>query len=91
VPVPGGALTAPMPGRLVAFAVRVGDAVVPGQPLAVLDAMKMEHTIAAPFAGTVAELLFAPASRWRKAWRCCGCNKDAVNPHPYYSGCYTNK
>jgi len=63
VPVPGGALTAPMPGRLVAFAVRVGDAVVPGQPLAVLDAMKMEHTIAAPFAGTVAELLFAPGEQ----------------------------
>ncbi|RYY91307.1 MAG: ATP-grasp domain-containing protein, partial [Comamonadaceae bacterium] len=43
----GGRLTAPMPGKVVSFAVKAGDKVVRGQPLAVMEAMKMEHTIAA--------------------------------------------
>jgi 3-methylcrotonyl-CoA carboxylase alpha subunit len=34
-----------------------------GQALAVLDAMKMEHTIAAPMDGVVAELLYAPGDQ----------------------------
>jgi 3-methylcrotonyl-CoA carboxylase alpha subunit len=59
----GGRLTAPMPGKVVSFAVKAGDKVVRGQALAVLDAMKMEHTIAAPADGTVAELLFAPGDQ----------------------------
>jgi 3-methylcrotonyl-CoA carboxylase alpha subunit len=59
----GGRLTAPMPGKVVSFAVRAGDKVSKGQPLAVLEAMKMEHTIAAPADGTVAELLYAPGDQ----------------------------
>ena len=59
----GGRLTAPMPGKVVSFAVKVGDAVKKGQALAVMEAMKMEHTIAAPADGTVAELLFAPGDQ----------------------------
>ena len=59
----GGRLTAPMPGKVVSFAVKAGDKVVRGQALAVMDAMKMEHTIAAPTDGTVAELLFAPGDQ----------------------------
>jgi 3-methylcrotonyl-CoA carboxylase alpha subunit len=55
----GGRLTAPMPGKLVSFAVKVGDKVTRGQALAVMDAMKMEHTIVAPADGVVAELLYA--------------------------------
>jgi 3-methylcrotonyl-CoA carboxylase alpha subunit len=55
----GGRLTAPMPGKVVAFLAAVGEAVKAGQPLAVIEAMKMEHTIAAPHDGTVAELLYA--------------------------------
>ena len=55
----GGRLTAPMPGKLVAFLAQPGDAVSQGQPLAVMEAMKMEHTISAPRDGVVAELLFA--------------------------------
>jgi 3-methylcrotonyl-CoA carboxylase alpha subunit len=58
-PAEGGRLTAPMPGKLVAFLAKAGDSVAKGQPLAVLEAMKMEHTISAPRDGTVAELLFA--------------------------------
>ena len=54
-----GRLTAPMPGKVVAFLAAVGDAVKAGQPLAVIEAMKMEHTIVAPHDGTVAELLYA--------------------------------
>ncbi len=55
----GGRLTAPMPGKLVAFLAQAGDTVSKGQPLAVMEAMKMEHTITAPRDGVVAELLFA--------------------------------
>jgi 3-methylcrotonyl-CoA carboxylase alpha subunit len=59
----GGRLTAPMPGKVVSFAVKAGAAVKKGQPLAVMEAMKMEHTIAAPADGTVTELLFAPGDQ----------------------------
>jgi 3-methylcrotonyl-CoA carboxylase alpha subunit len=58
-----GRLTAPMPGKVVSFAVKSGDAVKAGQALAVMEAMKMEHTIAAPKDGTVAELLYAPGDQ----------------------------
>ena len=61
--VEGGRLTAPMPGKVVSFAVKAGDKVVKGQALAVMDAMKMEHTIAAPMDGVVAELLYAPGDQ----------------------------
>ena len=52
-----------MPGKVVSFAVKAGEAVKKGQALAVLEAMKMEHTIAAPADGTVAELLYAPGDQ----------------------------
>jgi 3-methylcrotonyl-CoA carboxylase alpha subunit len=58
-----GNLSAPMPGRLLSFAVKVGDKVKAGQALAVMEAMKMEHTVAAPADGTVAELLYAPGDQ----------------------------
>ena len=59
----GGRLTAPMPGKVVSFAVKAGDKVSKGQPLAVMEAMKMEHTIAAPADGVVQELLYAPGDQ----------------------------
>ena len=59
----GGRLTAPMPGKVVSFAVKAGDKVKAGQALAVMEAMKMEHTIAAPADATVAELLYAPGDQ----------------------------
>jgi 3-methylcrotonyl-CoA carboxylase alpha subunit len=58
-----GNLSAPMPGKLLSFAVKVGDTVKAGQALAVMEAMKMEHTVAAPSDGTVAELLYAPGDQ----------------------------
>lgn len=54
-----GSLKSPMPGQVVAFKVAVGDSVKKGEPLAVIEAMKIEHTISAPTDGVVAELLFA--------------------------------
>jgi len=59
----GGRLTAPMPGKVVSFAVKAGDKVSKGQALAVMEAMKMEHTIAAPLDGVVEELLYAPGDQ----------------------------
>jgi 3-methylcrotonyl-CoA carboxylase alpha subunit len=51
-----GSLRSPMPGRVVKLLVGEGDSVMAGQMILVLEAMKMEHTIVAPFAGVVAEL-----------------------------------
>ncbi|WP_407565075.1 biotin carboxylase N-terminal domain-containing protein [Streptomyces sp. 184] len=50
------ALTAPMPGTVTVVKAAVGDRVAAGQSLLVVEAMKMEHVISAPHAGTVAEL-----------------------------------
>jgi 3-methylcrotonyl-CoA carboxylase alpha subunit len=55
---PAGGLTAPMPGKVIAVHVAAGEKVKRGQPLLVMEAMKMEHTIAAPGEGTVKELLY---------------------------------
>ncbi len=54
------AVLAPMGGRLVALEVSEGDAVAPGQTLAILEAMKMEHQVTAPLAGTVRAIPVAP-------------------------------
>jgi propionyl-CoA carboxylase alpha chain len=54
--VAAGSLLAPMPGTVVRLAAAVGDEVTAGQPLLWLEAMKMEHVVAAPAAGIVAEL-----------------------------------
>ncbi|MEV4053452.1 biotin carboxylase N-terminal domain-containing protein [Amycolatopsis sp. NPDC049688] len=51
-----GSLVAPMPGTVVRLAVQAGDPVKAGDPLLWLEAMKMEHRIAAPADGVVAEL-----------------------------------
>jgi len=58
-----GRLTAPMPGKVLSFAVNNGDRVKKGQALAVMEAMKMEHTIAAPADGTVVELMYSPGDQ----------------------------
>jgi propionyl-CoA carboxylase alpha chain len=49
-------LLSPMPGRLVALHVGEGEKVVTGQPLAVVEAMKMENILRAARAGTVAKV-----------------------------------
>jgi 3-methylcrotonyl-CoA carboxylase alpha subunit len=55
----GGRLTAPMPGKVISVAVCVGDVVKKGQVLAIMEAMKMEHSLNAPADGVVIELLYA--------------------------------
>ena len=59
----GGRLTAPMPGKIISILVQVGDPVTRGQALAVMEAMKMEHTLTAPADGVVGELLYAPGDQ----------------------------
>lgn len=54
--VASGSLLAPMPGTVVRVAVAAGEEVESGQPVLVLEAMKMQHTVTAPHAGTVAEI-----------------------------------
>ena len=50
---------APMPGRIVAIHVKAGDSVQPGQPLLVLEAMKMEYTLQSRTSGTVEKVRYA--------------------------------
>ncbi len=52
-------LIAPMPGTLIKVLVSEGQEVAEGQPLLILEAMKMEHTITAPHAGLVGKLPFS--------------------------------
>ncbi|MBA3667322.1 MAG: acetyl/propionyl/methylcrotonyl-CoA carboxylase subunit alpha [Sphingomonas sp.] len=58
-----GAILAPMPGKVTSVEVAAGDAVVKGQRLLTLEAMKMEHGLVAPFDGVVAELNTAVGSQ----------------------------
>jgi 3-methylcrotonyl-CoA carboxylase alpha subunit len=51
-----GSLRAPMPGKIVATPAKAGDTVTKGQPVVVLEAMKMEHALIAPFDGVVGEV-----------------------------------
>jgi len=55
-PASDGALRAPMPGKIVATPAKPGDTVTKGQPVVVLEAMKMEHALVAPFDGVVGEI-----------------------------------
>jgi acetyl-CoA/propionyl-CoA carboxylase biotin carboxyl carrier protein len=52
----GGEVRSPMPGTVVSVLVAVGDTVTERQPVAVVEAMKMEHTLTAPFAGRVVDV-----------------------------------
>ena len=52
-PTSPGRIVSPMPGRIVAVRVKAGDRVTKGQPLMTLEAMKIEHTLTAPFPGIV--------------------------------------
>ena len=56
----GGAMTAPMPGNVVAVLAKVGDKVRAGDPLVVIEAMKMEHKILATKSGSITALPYVP-------------------------------
>ncbi len=54
-----GIIRAPMHGKVRDLLVEAGARVVKGQPIAIIEAMKMEHTLAAPFEGVVVEIAVA--------------------------------
>jgi 3-methylcrotonyl-CoA carboxylase alpha subunit len=56
-PACSGKILSPMPGRIIAVLVAAGDMVSKGQKLLILEAMKMEHTLVAPFDGIVVEVM----------------------------------
>ena len=58
-----GSLIAPMPGSVVRIEAAVGQRVGAGQPVLVLEAMKMEHQIVAPADGLIAEVRVAPGDQ----------------------------
>ncbi len=68
-----GLLTAPMPGRVVAVEVTQGAKVTKGQRIVVIEAMKMEQALIAPFDGVVVEL--GPGGR-RAGYRGRGAGSD---------------
>lgn len=53
-----GDICAPMPGQILKVLVKNGDSVDEGTSLFIVEAMKMEHTLKAPYSGTVTELKF---------------------------------
>jgi biotin carboxyl carrier protein len=53
----------PLPGTVVAVHAAVGQSVERGAPLITVEAMKMEHTVAAPYAGTVERMPFGLGDR----------------------------
>jgi 3-methylcrotonyl-CoA carboxylase alpha subunit len=56
----GGVVRAPMHGKVLGVLVEEGASVTRGQRLAIVEAMKMEHTLTAPFDGVVTEIAVAP-------------------------------
>ncbi len=58
-----GIVKAPMHGKVLELFVHVGDSVAGGQRLTVIEAMKMEHTLSAPFAGVVRQIAVAAGAQ----------------------------
>ncbi len=58
-----GAILAPMPGRVLSVEVAAGQTVTRGQKLLTLEAMKMEHSLVAPFNGTVEDLIVSAGAQ----------------------------
>jgi 3-methylcrotonyl-CoA carboxylase alpha subunit len=76
------AIRAPMNGRLVAIAVEDGDTVAAGQRLAVVEAMKMEHALVAPFAGVVRDLTAAVGEQVEMGERIMWVEKEGEHEGP---------
>jgi 3-methylcrotonyl-CoA carboxylase alpha subunit len=74
----GGVVSAPMHGKVLAIEVKVGDRVSKGQRLAVVEAMKMEHTLHAFAEGTVSEVSVEPGSQVTEGARMIVIQEDAT-------------
>ena len=72
-----GSLLAPLPGSVVRVDASVGDEVVIGQPMLLLEAMKMQHSIEAPARGTVTEICVRAGEQVK-----LGAGLAVVRPHP---------
>ena len=75
---PSGGLVAPMPGRVLEVRAAVGDTVTAGQTMLVLEAMKMEHHMTAPFDGTVTEVRLAENPSRRSVTRYSPAGRSAL-------------
>ena len=71
-----GSLTSPMPGSVIDVLVKAGERVEKGAPLMLIEAMKMEHTIAAPAAGRVMEIFFAKGDLVKEGVELLGFESD---------------
>jgi 3-methylcrotonyl-CoA carboxylase alpha subunit len=75
-----GGLKTPLPGVVVSVPVAVGQKVAAGEVLMVIEAMKMEHTIAAPYAGTVQAIHFVRGDRVPEASQLLELAQEAGSP-----------
>ena len=64
-------MRAPMHGKMLNILVEQGAHVTRGQRVAIIEAMKMEHTLVAPIDGIVAEIAVALDGKWRRAPKSC--------------------
>ena len=71
----GGVVHAPAPAVVVSIAVKPGDTVAVGDSLAVLEAMKMEMAVRAPFAGKVRQVMTIPNVQVDTGAPCCRSNR----------------
>ncbi len=61
-----GSISAPMPGKIVKLLIQVGDVVQPGQPVVILEAMKMENELKTTLGGTVKNIAVKPGQSVEK-------------------------
>jgi len=73
-----GSLAAPMPGKVIAVMAKAGTRVAKGTPLLVLEAMKMEHTIAAPADGLIKDVRCAPGDQVLEGFELIAFEADAA-------------
>ncbi len=73
--VASGSLLAPMPGTVISVAVEVGAQVTAGQTVLVLEAMKMQHTVSAPYAGVVSQIDVTPGAQVGVRGSSCRCRR----------------
>ncbi len=76
-----GSLVATMPGAVRRVLVAAGDEVVAGQPVIVIEAMKMEHQITAPAAGRVADIVVTPGQQVDTGAAPAGAGRDERTLH----------